>query len=453
VKGVAVPPGPHGANLIRTAFAYARDPFIALETLVREYGDVVRFIGGPVSACVVNRPDFIESILVADDWNFVPLRPFTVQRAMQDGLFTSQGELHRHQRHLLEHTYDPGSVARFGDAITSWGSALRDEWRDGQELDLEPEIEKLMVYLAAEILFGRSVRFRYEDLVAPALVANAYLGTRSTNPLSAIPELLPLLPANRQFWGAMRRLDRGVNSLIRERRHGTDIGHSDFVSTLLEMRDEEGREMPESQVRDEVIANYTTGNAVTVSGLLWTWYLLAKYPVAEAQLHAEVDDVLKGKLPTVDDLPRLTYTRAAIKEAMRLYPPAWTIGRRVMQDYELGDFLLPAGSIILLSPYVTQRDARFFTDPLEFTPQRWMSPPADPPQGGLSYFPFSAGPRGCLGEHLAWMEMVLLVATLAQRWRLRLSPGYPLQLLPLIALRPKFGMHMRLEKRPMGQVA
>ncbi len=446
MTGAALPPGPNGVDLARTALAYARDPFTTLESLVREYGDVVRFLGAPVPAFLVNRPDLAETILVTDDWNFVPMRPVAVQQAMRAGLFTSHGEFHRHQRQLLEPIYEAGYVARFGDTIATWGAALGADWVNGQELDLEPELERLVVRIAAEILFSRSVRFHYDDLVAPAFVVNTYLGTRSTNPLSALGDVLTVLPERRHFVRALRHLDQGIQRAIRQRRQAAGEERDDLLSSLLAVRDEEGRGMPDSQVRDELLAMYTTGNAVLVSGLLWTWYALAQHPAAEAQLQAEVDAVLQGKLATTDDVPRLTYTRAAISEAMRLYPPAWVIARRVTQDYVLGDFWLPAGSIVLVSPYVTQRDARFFPNPLEFTPERWLGGNGAGP--GLTYLPFSAGPRGCLGEQLAWMEMVLLVATLAQRWRLRLLPGYPLQLLPLIALRPKYGMHMRLERRP-----
>ena len=183
-----------------------------------------------------------------------------------------------------------------------------------------------------------------------------------------------------------------------------------------------------------------------MSGLLWTFYVLAQQPEAAAQLHAELDRVLADRLPSVEDLPRLEYARMVIAESMRLYPPAWTIGRRVVQDYSIAGVRLPAGSLVLVSPYVMHRDARYFREPLRFVPERWTrDATAKRPQ--LSYIPFSAGPRSCLGEHMAWMEMLLVLVTIAQRWQLRLMHGYPLQLLPLISLRPKYGMRMRAEVR------
>jgi cytochrome P450 len=379
-------------------------------------------------------------VLVGDAWNFVPVRPFTVERAMRHGLFTSHGDLHHRQRELLEGAYAHQRVARFADVIARRGADTRDSWQDGVEMDLEPQMERLVVYISAEILFGDAIHSDWAGLVTPALPVNEYLGTRSTNPLSALPEVLQLHSDDRHFWRHMHRLEHGIEREIHRRRRAPGEPHDDFLSTLLHSP------MSDRQVRDEAIANYTTGNAVTVSGLLWTFFLLAQQPEADARLHTEVDAVLGGRLPTMADLPKLEYVRRVIAESMRLYPPAWTIGRRVVQDYDIEGVRLPAGALVLVSPYVMQRDPRYFSEPLRFDPERWTAD-ATAARPQFSYFPFSAGPRGCLGEHLAWIILQLVVATLAQRWRLQLSPGYPLELLPLISLRPKYGMRMRATSR------
>jgi cytochrome P450 len=363
---------------------------------------------------------------------------------MRHGLFTSGGYLHHHQRELLQGAYAHKHVARFGGIIARWGAWLRDSWQAGVEMDLEAQLERLVVYISAEILLGDAIHHQWEGLVSPALVVNEYLGTRSTNPLSAVAEALPLQAENRHFWRAMRRLEDGIDRVVAERRSKPAAAEgepADFLATLLAARQGDGRAMSDRQVREEAIANYTTGNAVTVSGLLWTFYLLAQHVQAEARLHAELEDVLADRLPCVEDLPKLEYTRMLIAESMRLYPPAWTIGRRVVQDYSIANVRLPAGSLVLVSPYVMHRDSRYFVDPLRFDPERW-TPQATASRPKSAYFPFSAGQRSCLGEHLAWITMQLVVATIAQRWRLRLELGYPLELLPLIALRPKYGMRM-----------
>jgi len=400
---------------------------------------VVRFIAGPINAFLVNGVEYVEAVLVRDAWSFVPIRPFTVERAMRQGLFTSHGYLHQHQRELLQGAYAHAQMARFGGVITRWAARVRDSWQAGAEMDLEAQMERLVVSISAEILLGDVIHLQWDGLVAPALVANEYLGTRSTNPLSALSEALPLKAENRGFWGAMRRLEDGIDRVIAERRASSARG-ADFLATLLQAP------MSDRQVREEAITNYTTGNAVTVSGLLWTFYLLARHPEAEACLGAELDAVLDDRLPCVEDLPRLDYTRRLIAESMRLYPPAWTIGRRVVQDYSIAGVRLPAGSLVLVSPYVMHRDRRYFAEPLRFDPERW-TPEASVGRPEYAYLPFSAGPRSCLGEHLAWLTMQLVVATLAQRWRLRLELGYPLELLPLISLRPKYGMRMHAEPR------
>jgi len=433
-------PGPRGLEILRTLLAYNRDPFDTLLKLVGEYGDVVRFIAGPVNAFLINGAEHVEAVLVTDAWSFVPIRPYTVERAMRQGLFTSHGYLHHHQRELLQGAYAHQQVARFGDIIARWGAWLRDSWQAGVEMDLEGEMERLVVYISAEILFGDAIHSDWEGLVEPAVPVNEYLGTRSTNPLSAISEALPVRAENRSFWRAMTRLEHGIEREMRTRRAAPGVAHDDFLSTLMDAP------MSDRQVRDEAIANYTTGNAVTVSGLLWTFYLLAQYPDVEARLHAELDEVLADRLPRVEDLPRLEYTRMLIAESMRLYPPAWTIGRRAAQDYAIGGVRIPAGSLVLVSPYVMHRDRRYFPEPLRFDPERW-APEVNASRPAFAYFPFSAGPRSCLGEHLAWMTMQLVVATIARRWRLRLELGYPLELLPLIALRPKYGMRMRAQPR------
>jgi len=436
-------PGPRGLEVLRTVLAYNRDPFQTLLNLAGEYGDVVRFIAGPVNAFLVNGAEHVETVLVRDAWSFVPVRPFTVERAMRQGLFTSHGYLHHHQRELLQGAYAHEHVARFGGIIARWGEWQRDRWQAGVEMDLEAHMEQLVVRISVEILLGDASYSRgpeWDDLLASADVVNEYLGTRSTNPLSAIAEAVPVRPENRRFWGAMARLEHGIEREVRLRRAESGVERDDFLSTLLHAP------MSDQQVREEAIANITTGNAVTVSGLLWTFYLLAQHPDVEAQLLAELDATVADRLPCVADLPKLEYTRRVIAEAMRLYPPAWTIGRRVIQDYAIGGVHLPAGSLVLVSPYVMHRDRRYFAEPLQFDPERW-TPSAVASRPQFSYFPFSAGPRSCLGEHLAWMEMQLIVATIAQRWRLRLELGYPLELLPLIALRPKYGMRMHAESR------
>jgi cytochrome P450 len=217
---------------------------------------------------------------------------------------------------------------------------------------------------------------------------------------------------------------------------------------LLAARDEEGDggQMTDAQVRDEVMTIFLAGHETTANALTWTWYLLSEHPDVEARLHEELDAVLGGREPTVEDVPRLRYTEMVVSESMRLYPPAWAIGRLALRDFEVAGYTIPPKALVLLSPYVTQRDARFFPEPELFDPGRW-TPEAREARPQFSYFPFGGGPRRCIGEGFAWMEAVLLVASLARRWRMRLVPGHPVAPRPVITLRPKHGMMMTLSEK------
>ena len=207
-----------------------------------------------------------------------------------------------------------------------------------------------------------------------------------------------------------------------------------------------GPGMTDQQVRDEAMTIFLAGHETTANALTWTWYLLAKHPEIEARLHAELDTVLGGRPPTFEDYRRLPYTERVLTESMRLYPPAWIVGRTAMEDLEVIGYKIPAKSILLVSQYVNHRAPEYFPDPENFDPDRWL-PEAEALRPKLSYFPFGAGPRQCAGEAFAWMEGVLVLATLAQHWRARLIADQPVELLPAITLRPKDGLHVTLEKR------
>ncbi len=218
---------------------------------------------------------------------------------------------------------------------------------------------------------------------------------------------------------------------------------------LLMAQDEEGDQqgMTDTQLRDEVMTIFLAGHETTANALAWTWYLLSQNPDAEARLHAEVDAALAGRRPTAEDLPRLPFAEMVLAESMRLYPPAWILGRRALKDYEVGGYRVPSGSIVLMSQYVTHRDARHFPDPERFDPERW-TPEAKQSRPQFSYFPFGGGPRRCIGEGFAWMEATLVLATLASRWRMRVAPGHTVETQPRITLRPgRGGVPVTLEER------
>jgi len=302
---------------------------------------------------------------------------------------------------------------------------------------------RLTLAIVAKTLFSTEVDSEADDIGA-ALTQVFDLFEVILMPFSEILEKLPL-PAVRRFKRARKRLDETIYRLISERRaDGRDKG--DLLSMLLLARDEDGQSgMTDEQVRDEALTLFLAGHETTADALTWTWYLLSQNPQAEAAFHGELDRVLSGRLPSFDDLQQLRYTEGVFAEALRLYPPAWGIGRRALEDYPVGDFVVPARSVVLMSPYAVHRDPRWFANPLDFRPERWLTEDATRPKFG--YFPFGGGARVCIGERFAWMEGVLILAALGQRWRLRLEPGHRVETHARITLRPKHGMRMIAEKR------
>jgi len=272
-------------------------------------------------------------------------------------------------------------------------------------------------------------------------------------PFAEVLERLPVPPLRRAK-AARARLDAIIYGMIAERRAAAPDGSvrrgGDLLSMLLEARDEDdpssGGGMTDQQVRDEAMTIFLAGHETTANALTWTWYLLSETPAVEARLLEEVGRVLGDRLPTVADIGSLSYVEKVVTESMRLYPPAWIIGRRALQDYPIGEYLAPARSIVVMSPYVLQRDARYFPEPERFNPDRWTPEfrAALPP---FAYFPFGGGPRRCLGESFAWMELVLVVATIAQQWQLRMVHGHRVEPLPLVTLRTRHGMRMTLMRR------
>ena len=310
-----------------------------------------------------------------------------------DGLLTSEGDHHRRQRRLVQPAFHRDRLAGYGAVMVERSAVVRDQWQSGQPFDVLQEMMRLTLAIVAKTLFSTDVDSEADDIGA-ALTQVFDLFEIILMPFSEILEKLPL-PAVRRFHRARKRLDETIYRLIAERRaEGRDAG--DLLSMLLLARDEDGRGgMTDEQVRDEALTLFLAGHETTADALTWAWYLLSQNPQAEAAFHAELDRVLAGRLPSFDDLPQLRYTESVFAEALRLYPPAWGIGRRALEDYPVGDFVIPARSVVLMSPYVVHRDPRWFPDPLVFRPERWLV--EDPARPKFAYFPFGGGARVCIG--------------------------------------------------------
>jgi len=432
-----------GANFL----AFRRDPLGFLQRAARACGDITYFRMGPQNVYFLNHPDYVKDILVTHNQNFIKGRALQrSKRLLGEGLLTSEGEFHRRQRRLAQPAFHKQRIATYGVTMTDFAERTSARWADGDTLDVAEEMMRLTLGIVGKTLFDADVESEAQE-IGESLNTLMELFNAMLLPFSEILEKLPL-PQNRRFQVAKDRLDATIYRMIDERRRtGEDRG--DLLSMLLLAQDEEGdgKGMTDKQVRDEALTIFLAGHETTANALTWTWYLLSQHPEIESRLHEELERVLVGKrLPTFEDVPSLRYTEMVFAEAMRLYPPAWAIGRLAIADHKIGGYVIPAGSLVLLSQYVMHRDERFYPEPEHFDPTRW-TPEAREARPTYSYFPFGGGPRRCIGEGFAWMEGILLIAALARNWKMRLVPGHPVELRPVITLRPKHGMRMTVGNR------
>jgi cytochrome P450 len=440
------PPGPRNTTpFLGILPKFRKDPAAYLLAVAREHGDLAYMRLGPQHAFVVSHPDWVRDILVTHQGNFTKSR--ILERAkvlLGDGLLTSEGELHTRQRRLVQPAFHRDRLVRYAADMVACARKARDRWQPAVEVDMHLEMTRLTLAIVGRTLFSADVSSD-ADQIGACMTEIFSLFDTLLLPFSDWIQKLPIPPV-RRFEKARDQLDRIVYGLIAERRaSGQDAG--DLLSMLLLAQDEDDHAgMTDKQVRDEALTLLIAGHETTANALTWTWYLLSQNPEVEARMHAELDRVLGGNLPSFDDVPRLPYTTGVFAESLRLYPPAWAIGRRAKQDYPLGGYTIPAKSILLLSPWVVQRDPRWWPEPERFHPDRW-SPEETEKRPKFAFFPFGGGTRVCIGERFAWAEGVLVLATLAQRWKMRLVPGHPVATQAVITLRPRHGMKMTLERR------
>ena len=426
--------------------AFARDSLGFVTRAAREHGDVARWRLGAERMALLSHPDDVRDVLVTHARLFRKGRG--LERAkllLGEGLLTSEGELHLRQRRLAQPAFHRDRVAAYGDTMARYAARARDRWRAGDTVDAAHEMMRLTLAVVGKTLFDADVEEEAPEIGQALTDAFRSFGF-AVLPLGELLQRVPFLPPVRRFNRARARLDATIYRLVAEHRaDGRDRG--DLLSMLMAAQDTEGAGggMTDLQLRDEAMTIFLAGHETTANALAWSWYLLSQHPEAEARLHAELDASLGGRAPGAADLPRLPFARAVLAESMRLYPPAWVIGRRNVEPYAVRGETLAARTVVLLSPWVVHRDPRWWPEPEAFRPDRWAAPAPDRPK--FAYFPFGAGTRVCIGEQFAWMEGVLLLATIAQRWRLRLVPGHPVEPQAIITLRPRHGLRMIVEPR------
>ena len=423
------------------------NPILLFEHLAATYGRMAHYRVGPSDIVLVNEPEFIREILIVQPQNFIKERTQKRMRILLgEGLITSDGETHKRQRRIAAPAFHRQRIQAYGAIMVERAAAMRDNWQAGREMDVSAEMMRLSLEVVARTLFAQEVT---PDIEIINHEVNAIM--KLYNFLVALPRAesylhLPI-PGLMRFRRARRRLDEVVNRMIAEHR-SSGVDRGDLLSMLLRSRDDEQDQsgMTDEQLRDEVLTIFLAGYETVANALAWTWMLLGQNPEAEAKLHAEIDRVLEGRLPTLEDLPQLRYAEMVLAESMRLYPPAWAMGRQATVDVAIGPYRLPAGTYFFFSQYLIQRNAEHFPDPLHFDPERF-TPERKAGRSKFVYFPFGAGSRQCIGEAFAWMEGILTLVTLAQRWRLRLVPGQRLEVQPKITLRPKYGIRVIAELR------
>lgn len=447
------PPSVRGHLLLGNYQRFLRDPLGIVTETSREWGDVValRLLPG-ITTHLITHPDGVEHVLKRNQKNYRKpdsfIRPVSLLAGR--GLLTNEGESWLRQRRLAQSAFHRKRLAALAVLMARSAELTVQRWAERQVqepapvIDVLGEMTRLTLGIASQALF--SIDYSDDaDRVGPAVrIAFEYLNYQMNSPF-ALPVRIPT-QRNRRFLNARRTLDKLVYDLIRERKH-TSEHRGDLLSMLMDARDEEtGEGMSDTQLRNEVLTLLIAGHETTSAALAWTWYLLALHPGAESRLHAELTSVVGGRTPTAADLSTLPYTRMVFEEAFRLYPPAWGQPRQAVNEDRIGGYRIPAGALITLSQWVTHRHPDFWENADAFVPDRF-APERSAGRPAFAYFPFGGGARGCIGSSFALMEAQIILATLAQHFRLELVPGYPVKRDPTFTLRPRGGLLMRLRAR------
>jgi cytochrome P450 len=437
-------PAVPGRPFIGSLREFQRSPLGFSLEVSENYGDIARVTMLGEESIFVNDPDAIQHILQTNSRNYDKqtmdyqlLYPLVGQ-----GLLTSDGDAWLRQRRLMQPAFHRQRIAALGQMMVEETLAALARWRSpaqqGAPIAVDQEMMRLTLSIVGKALLSVDLGAEASEFGQAFKQANARFGYENM-----VSIMLPWLPTrqNRQYKAAVQTMDRMVRDIIAQRR-AEPGDYDDLLAMLLSARDEEtGQGMTDRQLRDEMMTILLAGHETTANALTWTFYLLSQHPAAAARLHAEVDDVLAGRPPGVADLPRLPYTRMALQEALRLYPPAWSIARRAVEDDELGGYPVPAGSVVHISLYALHRHPRLWDAPDTFRPERFDEAEVER-RHKFAYLPFSAGPRKCIGDQFAMTEGQLILATVAQRYHLALAPDQRIDTAALITLNPKHGMRM-----------
>jgi cytochrome P450 len=440
VTDVRRPPGPppnpmHGVAARRNLFKHLQ--------YVATFGDLVYFHRGRVGMYLANHPDYVKELLVTNSRSWANLRQ--PGPAMGNGLLSSDGEFHHRQRRLIRPAFHHGRIGAYADIMVGHASSVRERWRDGENLDIHHEMWGLALSNVVQSLFDtdidqeerrelRTAWYRLSEVLGEGFGTGLEARGRTDEKQA------------QTFGGLLQIIDGFIYEMIE--RHRARGDGQDILSMLVAAQDdpEDGAGMTDQQIRDEAFTMIQAGHETVANGMSWALYLVAEHPDVEAKLLEELDRVLAGRLPTMSDIPELQFTRSIFAEAMRLYPPIPVSGRRAIEDNELAGYTIPAGTTVLMSEYLIHRDPRWWQEPDAFDPDRW-TPEAEARRPRFAYFPFGGGSRLCIGEPFAWMEGVLVLATVLQRWHMEVVPEQRIKAHPRISLTPQGGMRVHVFAR------
>jgi cytochrome P450 len=440
-----LPPLVKGVPFLGSFFDLRRDALGFMARDLPKYGDIVRIRVGPMEAYVVSHPEHVEWVLRGNHRNFIKNKGTrnVLAEVLGKGLLTSDGELWRRQRRLAQPAFQPEQIRKYSTVMVEFTNAMQSGWHPGETRNIHSDMMRLTLDIVAQTLFTASVGDKAARVGAALDALMKYWS--GIGAMFRWWKYLPTQGASR-FRQAIRELDSIILDTVAQRR-ASGSRHEDLLDRFLLARDDDGSRMADKQLRDEMVTLLLAGHETTAVALTFCFYLLALDLQADARLADELDSVLAGRPPTAADIPGLRYTEWVVKETMRLYPPVPSVGREALMDCEIGGYHVPKGAQIAVVPWMTHRDKRWFgEDADKFRPERWDNDQAKR-RPRCAYYPFVDGPRTCIGTHFAMMEAVLVLATVASRYRLELAPSYTLKLNSSVTLRPHGGMPMILHQR------
>lgn len=441
-------PGPPKSHFIFGNLKdFQKNPPEYIRQVTKEYGNISAIDLAGFLCVIVNEPDVIKDIMMTNQKQFVKAHAFRIFKSLLgEGLLTSEGEFHKRQKRLAQPAFFKQRIGTYAPTMVSYADKFQNQWSDGGTIDLHVEMTNVTLGVVAKTLFNTEVGTEQSREVAETITAALGIFDEVlASPFADFILKIPFLPITIRFKKAVKRLDKIIYHIIEEHRKvGTDQG--DFISMMMLAKDEEGTgSMSNKQLRDEAITIFLAGHETTANALCWTFYLLSKNPDKRKKFLEEIDRVLQGRKPTVEDIPKLEYTLMVFSEALRMYPPVWWTGRENLEEYKIGDYSFKKGTIFVISQYAMHHDERFYTDPYVFRPERWLQEEADT-RPKFAFFPFGAGIRMCIGNQFAEQEAILVLASISQKWILNSVEDKEVQS-TMLTLRPKDGMNMKLESR------